>query len=310
MITKKIFNSNTIAVRIKKLVKRIFSVFAILLTLSFYACEKEISLNLPAVEKKIVIQGSIEINQNPLVIISTNSPYFTTVDSVTLVNMIVRDAKVYVSDGISTDTLTMTMIPYFPFFAYTSTHIRGEVGKIYNLTVITGGQTYTASTIITLPERLDTMYFKPESTKGDSLGYIWSKYTGDQSNIKYYRGYSERLHKDNRFIPLFGSMFDGQFLTGQTIAFYMSRGVDNWYANFSDQDKAEFGYFKVGDTVVMKICTMDKIHYDFWKAIEKDLFSGNSPFGTPSTIPTNIKGGALGIWGGFGSSYDTVICKK
>jgi len=294
----------------KNIIKKINLLSVVFLVLIFSSCEKEITLNLPAVGKKIVIQGSIEQDQYPIVIISTNSPYFSTVDSIALVNMIVRDAVVYVSDGTDTDTLAMTIIPYFPFFGYTGTHLKGVIGKTYSLTVITGGQTFTASTIITPPDHLDTVYFKPEPTKGDTLGYIWSRYSGDQTNIKYYRGYAKRIHKDDRFIPLLGSMFDGQFLTGQTISFYMSRGVANWYGEFTDQDREELGYFKVGDTIVLKICTMDKIHYDFWKAVEKDLFSGGSPFGTPSTVPTNIRGGALGIWGGFGSTYDTIYAKK
>lgn len=292
------------------MIKKVFSIVSLFLMLIFYSCEKEITLDLPAVEKKIVIQGSIEQDQYPLVIVSTNSAYFSTVDSVALLNMIVKDARVYVSDGAITDTLSMTIIPYFPFFAYIGTLIKGVVGKTYNLTVITGGKTFYATTIITPPDRLDTVYFKPEPTKGDSLGYLWSRYSGDQTNVKYYRGYAKRIHKDDRFIPLLGSMFDGQFLTGQTISFYMSRGVANWYGEFTDQDREELGYFKDGDTVVLKICTMDKVHYDFWKAVEKDLFSGGSPFGTPATIPTNITGGAIGIWGGFGSTYDTIYCKK
>jgi len=299
----------------KRIIKKLFSIVSLFLMLIFYSCEKEITLDLPAVEKRIVIQGSIEQDQYPLVIVSMNSAYFSTVDSVALLNMIVKDAKVYVSCDTTTDTLSMTMIPYFPFFAYTGIRIKGEVGKMYNLTVITGGKTFSATTIITPPDYLDTVYFKPTepikvNSSGDTLGYLWSRYSGDQTNVKYYRGYAQRIHQDDRFIPLLGSMFDGQFLTGQTISFYMSRGVENWYGEFTNEDREELGYFKVGDTVVLKICTMDKVHYDFWKAVEKDLFSGGSPFGTPATIPTNISGGAIGIWGGFGSTYDTIYCKR
>lgn len=293
----------------KKIINILSGVAAVLLFLS--ACEKEISLDLPAVEKKIVIQGSIEQGQFPLVIISTNSPYFAHVDSASLMDMIIRNAEVTVSDGPVTEKLSMTIIPFFPFLAYEGDTIKGIVGHTYNLSVKIGTSVFTATTTITPPDRLDSIWFKPDDTMGDTLGYLWATYSGDQSVIKYYRGYAKRVNKDNRFIPFFGSMFDGQFLAGQTYTFYMMRGIDNYYVDeFTDQEEKEFGYFKVGDTVVVKICTMDKVHYDFWKAIEKDMFSGGSPFGIPATVPTNIQGGALGIWGGFGATYDTIYAKR
>ena len=36
------------------------------------------------------------------------------------------------------------------------------------------------------------------------------------------------------------------------------------------------------------------------------MSSGN-PFSAPTTVTTNIEGGGLGVWGGYGATYDTLI---
>jgi hypothetical protein len=38
------------------------------------------------------------------------------------------------------------------------------------------------------------------------------------------------------------------------------------------------------------------------------IFSGGSPFGEPTNIPTNIEGGALGIWVAYSPWVDTLVC--
>jgi len=38
------------------------------------------------------------------------------------------------------------------------------------------------------------------------------------------------------------------------------------------------------------------------------MSSGASPFASPTYIPTNIEGGAIGCWAGFSPRYDTLIC--
>jgi hypothetical protein len=49
--------------------------------------------------------------------------------------------------------------------------------------------------------------------------------------------------------------------------------------------------------------------FDFFEKKYSQMFSGGNPFATPLNIPSNIKGGALGIWVGFSPWYDTLICK-
>ena len=91
----------------------------------------------------------------------------------------------------------------------------------------------------------------------------------------------------------------------------MRRGNDN-LANINqkqtEQDRKENGHFKLGDTIIVRVCSIDEAHYNFWRTIEQEEFSGGNPFGSPIPIESNIKNG-LGVWGGYGASYYTVIAK-
>ena len=65
-------------------------------------------------------------------------------------------------------------------------------------------------------------------------------------------------------------------------------------------------YFWKGDTVSLKISSLEKSTFSFWRTLEQDIGSIGNPFGIPTKVMTNIEGG-LGVWCGYGSSIDTII---
>lgn len=65
----------------------------------------------------------------------------------------------------------------------------------------------------------------------------------------------------------------------------------------------------MGDVIVVKFCTIDKAHYEFWRTFETAVAGVSNPFAAPTTVRTNVKGG-LGIWGGYGISLDTIYATK
>jgi hypothetical protein len=75
-----------------------------------------------------------------------------------------------------------------------------------------------------------------------------------------------------------------------------------------ESEEGEFGMFKIGDTVITKLSHIEYPIYNFWSAAEAEIFAGGNPFSTPAKIPSNIVGGALGVWSGWSSTYDTIIC--
>ncbi|MFA4851438.1 MAG: DUF4249 domain-containing protein [Bacteroidales bacterium] len=290
-----------------KIVKLI-SLLIIVLTIVFYSCEKEITIDLPQAEEKIVVEGWIDQNDYPIVFLTKNLPYFGTVDSAMLFNIIIQDATVIVTDGVTIDTLKLIPLPdfnYFPPIYYKGSKIKGEINKTYFLTVKAQGKTLTSKTTIPPPVYPDSVWFKVEPQQ-DNLGYLWGRFTDPPELGNYYRLFTKRLGKDKRYIPVLGSIYDDKFFNGQSFQFSMMRGV----VSTTDQTvDPEFGFFKIGDTIGVKICTIDKAHYDFWRTAEGEMYSGGNPFATPTQIVTNIEGEGLGVWGGYGVYCDMVIAK-
>ena len=71
------------------------------------ACEKDITIELPAAENKIVVEGSIEPGQPPIVTLSYSQGYFSELNLENLSSFYVKDALV----TLSKDGATTTLIP-------------------------------------------------------------------------------------------------------------------------------------------------------------------------------------------------------
>jgi len=54
---------------------------------------------------------------------------------------------------------------------------------------------------------------------------------------------------------------------------------------------------------------MDRAVCEFFEKKYIQLSTGGNPFATPANIPTNIVGGALGVWAGLSPTFDTLICQ-
>ncbi len=280
----------------------------IIITLFSY-CEKEITIDLPEPEEKIVVEGWIEQDDYPVVIVTKNAPYFAAVDSASLFGLIVTDAKVTVSDGINYEELSLSINPdYFPYLVYNGNFIKGEIGKTYYLTVEVEGKTLTASTTIPQLVPFDSVWFKLEPQK-DTLGFLWAHLSDDPDADNFYRIFTKRINEDKKFIPIFGSAYEDKFFNGQSFAFSIYRGIESFSDESEYENYHEMGYFKIGDTIVVKNCSIDEAHYKFWRTLEQEMYSGGSPFAVPTTIISNIQGGGLGVWGGYAVSLDTVIAQ-
>ncbi len=310
---------------------RIIFVF---LALLFVSCEKEITLDLPQSEDKTVIEGEIELGEYACVIITKNSSYFDPVVVKPIIDYISQDildilpseiidtlkqimvpdaidtnAIVTVSDGSQIDTLELSF-DYFrmPFIMYKGNKIKGETGKTYKLQVITGGKTYTSTTTIPIPVELDSIRFKYVKEPEDSIGFVWIYFHDPPALGNFYRGYTKTLGKDNTFVHPYSSVSDDLFANGKQISYALNRGWDpaQGDAYFDDDNTFPWWSFIVGETVVVKLSTLDATHYDFWYSIEIQVATDGNPFASPISIRTNIEGGAIGIWGGYGAYLDTI----
>lgn len=292
----------------KKMIKIFILTVCVVIIIS---CEKEITVDLPIPETKIVIEGAIETGKHPWVFVTTNTPYFSLVDSAVIFNMIVKNARVSVSDGITTDSLYLTADFYtFPFLKYVANNMIGETGKTYHLKVEVDGKEYTSTAFIPGAVKMDSLKFKPDINQ-DTLGYVWLYLVDPDTLGNYYRIFTKVLGVDSVYLRPYPSVVDDRFFNGQFGEYSLQKGrnplEDKKYDdNGLDSAGVSRFYFRRGQSVVVKLCSIDAIHYDFWYSIEQQLMTDGNPFATPVSARTNINGGALGVWGGYGTFLDTI----
>src|SRR5436189_6257260 len=103
--------------------------------LVLFSCEKDVTVDLPVAEQKIVVEGYIENGQKAMVTLTKTAAFFSAVDSASLLSYLVTDAIVTVSDGVTTEQLVLTIdtSQYIPI-VYKAQSIIGQEGKTYTLT--------------------------------------------------------------------------------------------------------------------------------------------------------------------------------
>ncbi|MCB0402381.1 MAG: DUF4249 family protein [Flavobacteriales bacterium] len=309
--------------------KTIKNIFLVSMVLFLASCEKEIDVEIPLTTEKLVVEGAIEQNQPPFVLLTRSSDYFAPTDINTLKNIFVHDAIVTVSNGtnsvqlqeLCTENLPDSLldeisvligisvidIKTFGFCLYTTlnTSIFGEVGKTYTLSIQAEGHDLSASTTIPAPIAMNYYYYE-DQPGFSNYGYLWFNQTDPPEYGNAYRIFTQRKGKDGRFLPADGSVWDDKLLNGLTFNAFIFRGHEPNSTAVEDNNETS-EYFLQGDTVFVKFCTIDLPHFEFWETFETAAFNNANPFAAPTTVKTNIQGGGLGVWGGYGASFDTIV---
>lgn len=296
--------------------QKVFTLLSIILILIISSCEKEVDINLPDNENTLVVEGYIENDQYPFVQLSNTLSFFGVLDQKKLLNAFIDDAEVYVSNSTTTIQLKGYSIPLsaeitFKFYSVDTSiaehkEFKGIVGETYDLKIIYQGNEYTSRTyipelnygldsfIVTMPEE-DSVLSENPDYRGISSKYSDPPEPGNY--IRYLINVNNRGFYSNSFSVMNDEVFNG-VTTDKTFI----PGINNYDSAYSYYQP----YFKLGDTVVIKWCSIDKGVYDFYRTLEFTKGTVGNPFITPTKVESNIKGGALGVWAGYGAVYHTV----
>jgi hypothetical protein len=280
------------------------------------SCEKDITVGIPQADKKPVVEGYIFQGEYATVGITWSFPFFKPLTGVDFTDpaaaqeFLVLDALVTLSDGFSSETLSLTFDPTsFPPIYYQGDSILGQPGRTYTLNIKFPGYDLAAVTTIPEPVSLDSLAFKVEAGE-DSLGFARMYFQDPPAIGNIYRLYSKRPSYSN-YVPTYAvgnSVIDDQAYNGQYIEFLFGRPDERNNVFVSDTDTAEVygddsGYWKLGDTIMVRFCTIDRISYDFIKTMENAAGTSGNPFTNPTTVKSNITGGnALGGFCGLSVS--------
>ncbi|MGQ3014095.1 MAG: DUF4249 domain-containing protein [Flavobacteriales bacterium] len=280
------------------------------------SCEKDITVDLPEVEKKVVVDGAIFEGEKAYVALTYSFPFFQDFgnldfnDPAQLSEFLVLDAVVTLSDGVQTETLNLGLdTTKFPPLLYMGNTITGQVGNTYTLTVVAKGRTYTAQTTIRPPVALDSLRWLPEPNK-DSLGACRLFFQEPATPGNIYRLFAKRQGY-NAYKPVPGnSVIDDQAYNGQYIQFPFSRPepVSSAFQSGDFEDPERF-FWKKGDTISVLFCTIDVSAYEYIRTLELSAGTSGNPFSNPSTVKSNVTGGALGGFVGYGKYFTQVVAQ-
>lgn len=302
-------------------------------------CEKEITVDLPRTEPRIVVEGTIETGGAPLVLLSRTQAYFDPTDINSIAASFVSDAIVTVNDGITTYPLDRVCSELIPdslideaaallgidpellsqanicVWTKLDNSLLGVEGRTYRLDIQTEGKLLNATTTIPHAVQLDSLWFKLalQQPDDDSLGFIWARLSDPDTMGNHYRWLAMRTNlgpdgqpKDQNFVAPFFSVFEDRFVNGLTFDFNFNRGSTP-FSTADDDNNEESGYFKRGDTVVVKLASIDQASYQFYNSFQNNVASAGDVFSNPANVVSNVNGG-LGVWSGWGVREHVVIC--
>ena len=299
------------------------SIYYILL-ICLIGCTKSIDFELPEIEQTIVVEATVESGLPPRVILTNSQGYFEAIDSSILSDIFIHDADVVISDGI--ESFPLQEINFNGVYLYTSLNFAalGQYGKTYSLSVQVNDKSVYSTTTIPQPLFIDSLWFD-KYVAYDSLGLIGARFSDPDTLGNCYRWFAQRINsytynysppfdniigtiKDSRPLPPIGSSTDDKLFNGLSFDFIFPRGEDGLLQG-PDDNNVEAGFYKIGDTILVKSTTTTYPIYLYVRAMENAAISEGSIFSSPGNLPYNIQGDGIGIFYGYGVSYDTLICE-
>lgn len=261
------------------------------------SCESD---DLPRQTDEIVVEGWIEDNGYPIVILSRTvniSNKYQSVDS--LSNYIIKWAKVTISDGEQQVVLTGKYTKdYFPPYIYTTSRLLGKAGKTYTITIDCPNHHATATTTIPYPEPINELLVE-KCADSDTLYQISMQLKNTAEKHRFYQIFTRVGSASRQYSAAPLGTIDTQVLTPNSKIMVM-RGR-------SVLKKEYTPYFSITDTVAVKLASIDETSYNFWHDYTRSLTTnGNMFFSTQEKIRSNITGG-MGYWCGMGTTTKYVI---
>ncbi|RYY66263.1 MAG: DUF4249 domain-containing protein [Chitinophagaceae bacterium] len=287
-----------------------FVIGCLLILLTFTGCEKDINFDLDEVEPVLVVDAQIENEQAPVVILTKSFSYFDNLNPDLLANSFVRNAEVYISNGILTHRLKeypAELVPGINGWYYSidssnlATAFTGALGGDYTLRIVTEGAEYTSATQIPTASNFpDSVWFKRAPQNPDTLKRVMYVTATDPPGRGNYYRYFTKIG-NGPFYPG-QNVFNDQVLEGSTYTIIFPPGI-----NRNRPVRTEENFFLKGEKVTLKFSGINAATYNFWNTWEFAYQSIGNPFAQPNKVLGNISNGGLGAFCGYAAGYQTYI---
>ena len=284
-------------------------------------CQREIDLELPDYQPKLVIEGTIENGSPAMVMLSKSIPYFSEINLGMLMNdvLVAGDkARVYItSESGETEELVWGLSPEAPYYvAFMGSKVIGREQTHYTLTVEYDGHTYSAETYIPKTFDLDSIGFDQSAEMlNDSMASIRMLLSDAADEENYYAFFCKvncpTLH-DRLWISGLPVAFDDRTFNGLTFNYELTRAGYSMLLRgmMGEEEQESFSRltFRPGDTVYVKHTQIDHDTYLYLLSAGSEAAFGSNPFTNPMPAVTNFNSDeVLGHWSGFAAKIDTLV---
>lgn len=285
------------------------------------ACQREIELDLPDYQSKLVIEGVIETGSPAVVMLSKSIPYFSEINLETLMSQVLvngTQARVFVtSETGETEELHWTLSADAPYYvAFMGSKVIGKAETHYTLRVEYDGRTYTAETYIPKTFDLDSIGFaRTMELMADTMASIRVLMTDPADEANYYT-FSCKVKcpkmQDRLWVSSVPVSFDDLTFNGLQFNYEVSRYGYSWLmaGMLSEEDQQNFKRvtFRPGDTVYVKHSQVDYYTYKYLASAGSEAAMGSNPFVASTPPVTNFDSDeVLGHWSGYASKVDTLV---
>lgn len=260
-------------------------------TFLIFSCEQKE----PVLVDAITVEAQIEEGKFATVYLTNSLPFQGRIDSVEVSKSIERKAKVELSDGESSEILTLKRdASRFPFFFYRSNSIKGELAKNYKLTISIRGKEFVSET--TIPAKTKILDISFSDWVEDGVGNPNFKDINlliDNTIEKntYFKILIKNLEED-KFVPANPFLLNTENIKANQFSLKI-----NYIDRDEDNDNKRINKIRSGGFVDLKLVSITKEQFDFWKSIKGDITTPiNSSFS--SSVASNISNGAFGYWSG------------
>lgn len=281
----------------------------------FMSCEEDITPDPSLYKSQYVVEAYIEKSENalpPYLLLTRSIGFYSKIDSVVLKNLFVHGAKItieYKGTSYPMQEICLSQLPEplrsevlkglginpdslaIDYCAYTDLNgsIPLEVGELYHLEIVVGEDTLRSRCYIPLAVPFDSIWFgNLPGRQNDSFAQAFCIIQDNPQYKDFYRYFTAGMGESLQ--PNFSSVTNDFFFDGQRFKFTLNK-ASSPESGFSDTT----GYFRRGDTVTVKWCTINDAQFDFWNTLEVSR-TRQGPFSSYVRINGNIDNG-LGIFG-------------
>ncbi len=244
----------------------------VFMTLGLSSCEKVIDVKLNTSASKLVIEGTITDQAVQQVITLSESVPYTNSNTYPAVT----GATVTVTDDNNHSWLFTETKPG----TYTSSSLKGETGRTYNMNVNANNSTYNASSTMQPLVHLDSLSIKVITFGGDDFKAVEVHYKDPSAVVNQYRW----------VLKVNGVQIKVVYADNDRL----SNGNDVTNVLFYSDDDNE--KLKAGDTVDVEMQCIDKNVFNYWFTLSQQSQNGPGGGVTPGNPPSNINNSALGYF--------------